>query len=635
MQSFIAELAQKHKVLPGQVIAALADVGLEHDGSSFEADPEILELVVDTLKGMAGSKTLQLPPRRTPHDVANALGQPVNEVLKLMMTKLAIRGKTLTTQLTEEEVEKIAQHFGYTVEWVVPSAPKPKVDPKAVDVKLPRSPVVTILGHVDHGKTSLLDYIRKANVAGKEHGGITQHIGAYQVDVADGSITFLDTPGHAAFTHMRARGAQVTDIAVLVVAADDGFMPQTIEAMNHAKSAGVPIIIAANKIDKPEANVERVMQQMTQHEMVPEAYGGQVAVVPVSAQTGEGVPDLLERILLEAEIMDLRANPRGPMEGVVIEAKLERGRGPVATLLIEEGTLKLGTIIVVGKTWGKIKAMTDYLGATLKEAGPSTPVEVLGLNEVPMAGDKIEPVASEREARDLVGGRVDAERLKASQGPKRRVTLKDIRRQFDEDDSKTLNLIIKADVQGSVEAVRGLLEKINNEEVEVKILHSGVGAITESDVHLASASHAICVGFNIKPEPNAKVAADRAKVEIRTYNIIYELIEDIEAAIHGMLEPKFEEQHHGTVEIRVAFKLTRQGKVAGSHVTEGKITRNSLVRVKRGNELVFDGKLDSLKNVKQDVREMIAGQDCGIKFDGWEDFKEGDVIEAFELVQVN
>lgn len=634
MQSSIAELATKHKVLPGQVIAALADLGIEHDGTSFEADAEVLELITESLKGMAGSKTLQLPPRRTPHDVASALGKPDNEILKLMMTKLAIR-KTLTTQLTEEEVEKIAGHFGYDVEWFVPSAPKPKVDPKAEAGQLPRPPVVTILGHVDHGKTSLLDYIRKANVASKEHGGITQHIGAYQVELPEGLITFLDTPGHAAFTHMRARGAQVTDIAILVVAADDGFMPQTIEAMNHAKSAGVPIIIAANKIDKPEANVERVQQQMTQHELVPEAYGGQVAVVPVSAHTGEGVKDLLERILLEAEVMELTADPRTALEGVVIEAKLERGRGPVATLLVEEGTLKIGQIIVVGKAWGKIKAMTDYKGTAIKEAGPSTPVEVLGLNEVPMAGDKVEPVGSEREARDLVGDRVDAERLKASQGPKRRVTLKDIRRQFDEDDSKTLNLIIKADVQGSVEAVRGLLEKIDNEEVEVKILHSGVGAITESDVHLASASDAICVGFNVKPEPNAKVAAERSKVEIRTYTIIYELIEDIEAAVHGMLEPKFEEQYHGTVEVRVAFKLTRQGKVAGSHVTDGKITRNSLVRVKRGGELVFEGKLDSLKNVKQDVREMIAGQDCGIKFDGWEDFKEGDVIEAYEMVQVN
>ncbi len=633
MQSSIADLAKKHDVLPGQVIAALNDLGLEHDGSTFEADADILELIGESLAGMAGSKTLQLPPGRTPHDIASALGKGDNEILKLMMTKLKIR-KILTSVLTEEESEKIAQEFGYSVEWVTPSAPKPKAS-KDEGGKKPRPPVVTILGHVDHGKTSLLDYIRKANVAGKEHGGITQHIGAYQVELPEGVITFLDTPGHAAFTAMRARGAQVTDIAILVVAADDGFMPQTIEAMNHAKSAGVPIIIAANKIDKPEANVERIMQQMTQYELVPEAYGGQVAVMPVSAHTGEGVKDLLERILLEAEVMDLQADPKGAMEGVVIEAKLERGRGPVATILVEEGTLKIGQVIVAGKAWGKIKAMSDYAGEKIKEAGPSTPVEILGLDEVPMAGDKIEPVVSEREGRDLVGGRIQVDRDKAMSGPRRKVTLKDIRKQFVEDDSKTLNLIIKADVQGSVEAVRGLLEKIDNEEVEVKILHSGVGAITESDILLASASDAICVGFNIKPEPSAKLAAERNKVEIRTYNIIYELIEDIEAAVHGMLEPKFEEQYHGTVEVRMVFKLTRQGKVAGSHVTDGKITRNSLVRVKRGTEIVFEGKLDSLKNVKQDSREMIAGQDCGIKFEGWEDFKEGDVVEAYEMVQVN
>jgi translation initiation factor IF-2 len=495
--------------------------------------------------------------------------------------------------------------------------------------------VVTILGHVDHGKTSLLDYIRKANVVSKEFGGITQHIGAYQVLLPQGTITFLDTPGHAAFTAMRARGAQVTDIAILVVAADDGIMPQTVEAISHAKNAKVPIIVAVNKIDKPAANVDKVVMQLPQHELVPEAYGGDVIICPVSAHTGEGIPELLEMILLQADILELKADPKAPLEGVVVEAKLEKGRGPVATVLVEQGTLKVGDVVISGNTYGKIKAMTDYAGQKVVAAGPSMPVEVLGLNDVPGAGDTVIIASSEREARDTTEARVSEERQKALFAPKKRVTFRQLRDKLNEGESKDLNLIIKADVQGSVEAVRGLIEKIDIEEINVRILLAGVGSITESDVLLASASDGICVGFNVKPETKAKSEAERQKVEIRTYTIIYELIEDIEKAVKGMLEPKFEEEYQATVEIRAVFKLTKSGKVAGSHVTDGKITRNSKVRVKRGNDIVFEGNLDSLKNVKQDVREMFAGQDCGIKFDGWEDFAEGDVIEAYELVQVN
>ncbi|MFO0091042.1 MAG: translation initiation factor IF-2, partial [Armatimonadota bacterium] len=498
-----------------------------------------------------------------------------------------------------------------------------------------RPPVVTILGHVDHGKTSLLDYIRRANVAAQVAGGITLHIGAYQVELPEGVITFLDTPGHAAFTAMRARGAQVTDIAILVVAADDGIMPQTIEAISHVKNAGVPIIVAVNKIDKPEANPDRVLQQLMQYELIAEAYGGEVITCNVSAMTGEGVPHLLEMILLQADVMELSADPKGDVKGVVIEAKMERGRGPVATILVEEGTLRVGDIVAVGNTMGKIKAMTDYRGERMKEAGPSMPVEILGLDDVPGAGDKVEQMGDEREARDLVTQRVQDQRARELTKPKKKFSLQDLKSLSAQEDVKDLNIIVKADVQGSVEAVRGLLDKLEHPEVRVRVLHAGVGSITESDILLASASDGLVVGFNAKPETKAKSEAERQKVEIRTYSIIYELIEDIEKALKGMLEPKFEEDYHGTVEIRAVFKLTKAGKVAGSHVTDGRIFRNDKVRVKRGEEIVFEGELHSLRNVKQDVREMFAGQDCGIKFQGWEDFAEGDVVEAYDLVKVN
>lgn len=639
MQVNIAELAKKNGLLPGQVIGVLNDLGVEHDSAAFSAEAEELELVTAELKGLAGSKKIQLAPHRTARDVAQALGLGPNEVLTTMIKKLKVMA-TLTTSLKDEVVEKLVAEFGYSVEWATASAPKPKPAVKAA-VAAPlsgavvRPPVVTIMGHVDHGKTSLLDYIRKANVVAKEFGGITQHIGAYQVKLGDGLITFLDTPGHAAFTQMRARGAQCTDIVVLVVAADDGIMPQTIEAINHAKSAKVPIIVAVNKIDKPDANPDKVLQMLPQYELIPEAYGGQVATVNVSAHTGEGVEDLLERILLEAEVAELKADPKAQLQGVIVEAKLEKGRGPVATVLVEEGTLKIGSILAAGQCWGKVKAMTNWLGERMTEAGPSTPVEVLGFNEVPFAGDKIEVFAAEREARDLVDSRITTQRNKSFATKKRKVSLSDLRKTMDGSGAKSLNIIVKADVQGSVEAVRGLLEKIDNAEVDVSIIHTGVGPITDSDILLASAAGGIAVGFNVKPEPSAKVQAEREKVEIRTYNIIYELLEDIEKAVLGMLEPKFEEEYHGTVEIRAVFKLTKAGKVAGSHCTDGKITRNSLVRVVRDREVVFEGKLDSLKNVKQDVREINAGQDCGVKFIGWEDFKEGDVITAYEMIQVN
>jgi len=633
----IAELAKEFGLKSGQVVHTLLDLGVENDHASFEADDETLELIKEALEDIRGSKEIVLPPNRTPRDIAAALDLPHQDVQKTLMMKLRVMA-TLTTVLKPEVAEKLVDHFGYKLVWA--DAPESKPAPKEAKPKKKhdgtqtRPPVVTIMGHVDHGKTTLLDYIRKSNVVATEHGGITQHIGAYQVELKEGVITFLDTPGHAAFTAMRARGAQVTDIAVLVVAADDGIMPQTVEAINHAKNAEVPIIVAVNKIDKTGANPDRVTMQLTEYELVPEAYGGQTIVCPVSAVTGEGVPHLLEMILLQAEMLQLRADPKGKFEGVVIEARLDKGRGPVVTVLVQEGTLHIGDALIVGTSYGRIRAMLNYKGEAITEAGPSVPVEVLGLSDVPQAGDTVRVAKNEKKAREIAEERAERERAKALEAPSRGMTLSELRAKLSEGTTKDLNLVVKADVQGSVEAVRGLLEKLDNEEVTVKVIHSGVGTITENDILLASAADAICVGFNVRPEAGAKKEAERRKIEIRTYTIIYELIEDIEAAVKGMLEPKFQEEYQGTVEIRQVFNLTKFGLVAGSHVTDGKITRNSLVRVKRGSEVVYEGRVSSLKHLKDDVREMAAGFDCGIQFDGWSDFQTGDVIEAYELTQV-
>lgn len=635
MRTKVNDFAKQLGVAPERVQSELESLDIPISDGAFEADEDTLGLIRDELAGES-KNLLTLAPGRTPRDLATAMNVADKEIQLTLVKKFKTMA-TLTTVIPDELAEKLAAEFGYTIRWGAEPSKKVQATKPAGPVtgEAKRPPVVTILGHVDHGKTSLLDYIRKANVVSKEHGGITQHIGAYQVNLPEGTITFLDTPGHAAFTAMRARGAQVTDIAILVVAADDGIMPQTQEAISHAKNAGVPMIVAVNKIDKPDANVDRVLMALPNYEVIPESYGGDVITVPVSALTGEGVPQLLEMILLQADIMDLKADPKASFEGVVIEAQLEKGRGPVATVLVEQGTLKVGDIVVVGKTWGKIKAMTDFAGERVKEAGPSMPVEVLGLNDVPGAGEAVVGSSDEREARDMATKREQDERQKLQTGPKRKMSLRDLKRHLEANEVKDLNLIVKADVQGSVEAVRGLIEKIENEEVKVKILHAGVGSITESDILLASTANAICVGFNVKPEPKAKTEAERQKVEIRTYTIIYELIEDIEAAVKGMLEPKFEEDYHGTVEVRAVFKLTKAGKVAGSHVTDGRILRNDKVRVRRDNEIVYEGTVESLRNVKQDVREMFAGQDCGLRFVNWDDFKEGDVVEAYDMVQID
>ena len=492
----------------------------------------------------------------------------------------------------------------------------------------PRDPVVVVMGHVDHGKTSILDYIRKTKVTAGEAGGITQHIGAYRVDVDGQKITVLDTPGHAAFTSMRARGAQITDIAILVVAADDGIMPQTVEAINHAKAAGVSIIVAINKMDKPAANPDRVLQQLTEYELVPEEWGGDVICVPVSAHTGMGIDRLLESILLVAEMKELKANPDRAAKGTVVEARLDKGRGPIATVLVQNGTLHSGDIIVAGTAVGRVRAMTDDRGRKVDTAGPSVPVEIMGLDEVPTAGDIFNAVTDERLARELVEQRkTSAKEEQFSHYQK--VTLDNLFDQMQLGEMKELNIIVKADVQGSVEAVRQSLEKLSNDEVRVRVIHGAVGAVSESDVMLASASNAIIVGFNVRPEPLAQDAAERSNVEIRLYRIIYDCIEEIEAAMKGMLAPKTREVMHGRVEVREVYRITNVGTVAGCYVLEGKVLRNDLLRVVRDGIIVADDKMASLKRFKDDVKEVAQGYECGIGLEKFNDIKVGDIYETY------
>ncbi len=496
-----------------------------------------------------------------------------------------------------------------------------------------RAPVVVVMGHVDHGKTSLLDYIRNTNVASGEAGGITQAIGAYQAMVNDKPITFLDTPGHEAFTAMRARGAMVTDIAILVVAADDGIMPQTVESINHAKAANIPIVVAVNKMDKPHADPSRIMQQLMEHELVCEEYGGETIVVPISAKTGMGIEDLLENVTVVAELAELKANPNRSARGAVIEARLDKGRGPVATLLVQNGTLKQGDIIIAGTAVGRVRAMTDFKGKKLKEAGPSVPVEIIGMGEVPGAGDSFYAVADEKMARALVEQRKQEAKEKAN-APVQKLSLDDLFSQIQQGELKTLNIIVKADVQGSAEAVKASLEKLTNEEVRVKVIHTGVGAINESDVMLAATSNAIIVGFNVRPDNNARSTAERTKVDMRMYRVIYDCIDEIEAAMKGMLAPKFKEVELGRVEVRLVYKITNVGIVAGSYVQEGKVTRNAQLRLVRDGIVIHEGAIASLQRFKDSVREVAAGYECGITLEKFSDIKEGDIFECFMMEEI-
>ena len=496
-----------------------------------------------------------------------------------------------------------------------------------------RPPVVVVMGHVDHGKTSLLDAIRSTQVTAGEAGGITQHIGAYQVDVKDRKVTFLDTPGHEAFTAMRARGAQVTDIAILVVAADDGIMPQTIESINHAKAAGVSIIVAINKCDKDTANPDKVKQELTEYEIIPEEWGGDTICVNVSAKMGMGIEELLEMVLLTADMKELKANPDRMARGTVIESKLDKGRGPVATVLVQHGTLKIGDVIVAGTAMGKVRAMIDEKGRRITEAGPSVPVEILGLSEVPSGGDLFYVVEDEKKARDVLDERIAKKKEEAIQA-NQKASLDSLFAQIEEGKLKDLNIIVKADVQGSVEAVKQSLEKLTNEEVRVRVIHGGVGAVNESDVMLASASNAIIVGFNVRPDANAAVSAERAEVELRLYRVIYDAIEEIQAAMKGMLDPKFKEVVQGHAEIRNTFKVSGVGTIGGAYVTDGKISRNSNVRIVRDGIVVHEGVLSSLKRFKDDAKEVASGYECGVGIENYNDIKEGDVVESFIMEEI-
>ena len=580
-------------------------------------------------------RTIILPEVISVRDFADKLKEPASALIK----KMFLAGKMLNvnSELTYEQAEEIALEYNCICE------PEPQVDvieellkeEEEDESKLKeRPPVVCVMGHVDHGKTSLLDAIRQTSVTTGEAGGITQHIGAYTVDVNGQKITFLDTPGHEAFTAMRMRGAQSTDIAILVVAADDGVMPQTVEAINHAKAAGVEIIVAVNKIDKESANIERVKQELVEYELVAEDWGGSTIFCPVSAHTKEGIDNLLDMILLTAEVLELKANPNRKARGLVIEAQLDKGRGPVATVLVQKGTLRVGDAIAVGNAYGKVRAMIDDKGRRVSEATPSTPVEILGLNEVPMAGEIFVGTANEKEARSMAEVFIAQGREKMLKDTKSKLSLDDLFSQIQAGNVKELNLVVKADVQGSVEAVKQSLLKLSNEEVVIKVIHAGVGAINESDVILASASNAIIIGFNIRPDAMAKSVAEREKVDLRLYRVIYNAIEDIEAAMKGMLDPVYEEKVIGHLEVRQTYKASGVGTIAGSYVLDGVITRNASVRITREDEKIFEGPLASLKRFKDDVKEVKAGYECGLVMEKFNDVKEGDLIEAFIMVEV-
>ncbi|MFC5986206.1 translation initiation factor IF-2 [Marinicrinis lubricantis] len=567
-------------------------------------------------------------------EVAKLFHKDASELIKklLMMGVMA----TINQELDLDTIQLISAEFGIEVELKLPVEEDPfEMDEVVEDPEnlMERPPVVTIMGHVDHGKTTLLDAIRHTNVTAGEAGGITQHIGAYQVESNGKKITFLDTPGHEAFTTMRARGSKVTDITILVVAADDGVMPQTVEAINHAKAANVPIIVAVNKIDKPEANPDKIRQELTEYALIPEEWGGETIFVNVSAKSRTNLDELLEMILLVAEVQELKANPNTTAKGTVIEAELDKGKGPVARILVQDGTLRIGDPFVAGVFFGRVRAMVNDKGRRLKEAGPSTPVEITGLHEVPQAGDRLIAFDDERKAREIADKRTITLR-ESELNSSSRVTLDDLYKHIQEGEMKELFVIIKADVQGSAEALKGSLEKIDIEGVRVKIIHTGVGAITESDIILASASNAIIIGFNVRPEPAAKITADQEKVDIRLHRIIYNVIEEIEQAMKGMLDPVYKEQVTGQAEIRNIFKISKIGTVAGCMVISGKITRNAQLRVIRNGIVVYEGELDALKRFKDDVKEVAQGYECGISVKNFNDLKEGDILEAFVMEAV-
>jgi translation initiation factor IF-2 len=580
-------------------------------------------------------KSITLPEHMTIKELADKMKIQASAIVK----KLFLKGQMVTVnqEVDYEKAEEIALEFNCIAEQEVKIdviAELLKEEEEDASALVARPPVVCVMGHVDHGKTSLLDAIRNTHVTDREAGGITQHIGAYVVSINGQKITFLDTPGHEAFTAMRMRGAKATDIAILVVAADDGVMPQTIEAINHAKAAGIEIIVAINKIDKPNANIDRVKQELSEYELIPEDWGGSTIFAPVSAHTHEGIDNLLEMILLTAEVAELKANPKRQARGVIIEAQLDKGRGAVATALVQKGTLRVGDSIACGSAYGKVRAMIDDKGRRLKEAGPSVPVEILGLSSVPDAGETIVACETEKDARSFAETYISEGKEKLLEETRSRMTLDDLFSQIKAGNVKELDIIVKADVQGSVEAVKQSLVKLSNEEVVVKIIHGGVGAINESDVILASASNAIIIGFNVRPDPTAKITAENEGVDVRLYKVIYNAIEDVAAAMKGMLDPIFEEKIIGHAEVRQIFKSSGIGNIAGSYIMDGMFERGCKVRVTREGKQIFEGELASLKRFKDDVKEVKTGYECGLVFDGFSEIEELDQVEAYKMVEV-
>ena len=578
--------------------------------------------------------TVKIPDEITVGELASRMKKTAGEVIKCLMKNGVMAALNQTIDF--DTAEFVAVEMGCKVEREITVTIEERIIDDHVDTAdelLPRSPVVVVMGHVDHGKTSTLDAIRKTNVTSGEAGGITQHIGAYTVDINGQSLTFLDTPGHAAFTSMRARGAMCTDIAILVVAADDGIMPQTIEAINHAKAAKIPIIVAINKMDKPEANPDKIKQQLTEYELIPEEWGGDTIICPISAKTGMGLDNLLEMVLLTAEVAELKANPNRRAKGTVIEARLDKNRGPIATLLVQNGTLNQGDIIIAGTAVGRVRVMTNDKGRTVKTAGPSMPVEITGLADVPAPGDEFNAVTDERMARELVEQRRQAEK-DAAANAMTKVTLDNLFAKMQEGMMKELPLIVKADVQGSAEAVKASLEKISNEEVRVRVIHTGVGAINESDILLASTAGAIIVGFNVRPDAAAQASGQRSKVDMRFYRVIYDAIDEIEAAMKGMLAPKFEEAIIGHAEVRMTYKVSAVGTIAGCMVKDGKVTRDAQVRVLRDNIVIHQGEVGSLQRFKDAAKEVTAGYECGMSILKFNDIKEGDIFECFIMQEI-
>ncbi|HHX24491.1 MAG: translation initiation factor IF-2 [Tepidanaerobacteraceae bacterium] len=653
----VYELAKQVGISSKKLLTILKDLDISVKNHMSTIDKDTAKLVVDLIEeesGKAANKTkeindinkkqpeekepiqkieekrkiITIPSKISVKDLGNHMGvEPVKVIKKLMDFGLMVN---INAEIDFDSAKKLAGEFGYDVtnQEVKDKGLLEKEELDDPNDLKPRPPVVTVMGHVDHGKTSLLDAIRETNVTNQEAGGITQHIGASEVEINGNKVIFLDTPGHEAFTTMRARGAKVTDIAILVVAADDGVMPQTVEAINHAKAAGVPIIVAVNKIDKPTANPERVKQQLAEYDLISEEWGGDTIFVNVSAKAKTGIEQLLEMVLLVAEMAELKANSNCKARGVIIEAKLDKGRGPIATVLVQRGTLKVGNGIVAGTAYGKVRALFNSYGKRIKSAGPSIPVEVLGLSEVPIAGDILYAVSSDKEAKAISEEQKNIQK-ESEFTTANRISLNKLFERLQKGEVKDLNLIIKADVQGSIEALKQSLEKCSTDEVQVKIIHGGVGAINESDVMLASASDAIIIGFNVRPDSNAKKMAEKEHIDIRTYRIIYDVVDDMKSAMKGMLEPEYEEVVLGQAEVRALFKVPSIGTVAGCFVTEGKITRNSQIRVVRQGIVVHEGKIASLKRFKEDVREVMSGYECGIGLEKYNDIKEQDVFEAF------